>query len=361
MAKDGMLSFMVMKGGLKDMENVKGTKRRKAVEIHVYYYSGNTRQRQIRSAIDILNGAQNYFFFVLHPGRDSDVCEGSFVDWERFCTEQPKETDEYSIYITEKPFDDNWFSHEGSQYAVITTDGWEKDFAPPSLGAYLVYQIAQAVLNFAVDLNEEIGQKLFHASPKGCMLDFCGDKSDIKLGMIAGSICPHCKADLLRYGINEEALDAIERILVFVRAEAIGKPIVFDKDAAFVVMRFSTNDENDNAYKYGIECALERLGIDCIRADNGIPTGQLLENIEQCIERSRFVIAKVDSNNLNVYFELGLAMGQRKDVLLISEESLVLRLPADLRNWKCLTYMKGNYEELRDNIVAYFRENYHYE
>ena len=126
-------------------------------------------------------------------------------------------------------------------------------------------------------------------------------------------------------------------------------------------MRFSTNDENDNAYKYGIECALERLGIDCIRADNGIPTGQLLENIEQCIERSRFVIAKVDSNNLNVYFELGLAMGQRKDVLLISEESLVLRLPADLRNWKCLTYTKGNYEELRDNIVAYFRENYHYE
>ncbi len=73
------------------------------------------------------------------------------------------------------------------------------------------------------------------------------------------------------------------------------------------------------------------------------------------------MIAKVDANNLNVYFELGLAMGQHKDVLLISEEALVLQLPADLRNWKCLTYRKGNYEELCENIVAYFRENYHYE
>lgn len=58
----------------------------------------------------------------------------------------------------------------------------------------------------------------------------------------------------------------------------------------------------------------------------------MLEKIVRNIDKSRFVITKVDSNNLNVYFELGLAMGKQKDVLLIAEKDLVLQLPSDLRN-----------------------------
>ncbi len=88
------------------------------------------------------------------------------------------------------------------------------------------------------------------------------------------------------------------------------------------------------------------MRIKCIRADNQISSGQLLEKIEKSIERSRFDIIKVDSNNLNVYFELRLAMGMNKDVLLISEKDLILNLPTDLKNWECLTYSHGNYKEL---------------
>ena len=96
------------------------------------------------------------------------------------------------------------------------------------------------------------------------------------------------------------------------------------------------------------------------RADNTVTSGQLLDKIERNIEKSRFIIAKVDSDNLNVYFELGLAMGLDKDVLLISEKGLVLQLPTDLKNWECLTYSKGDYEELKKNIIEYFKDNYHY-
>lgn len=88
--------------------------------------------------------------------------------------------------------------------------------------------------------------------------------------------------------------------------------------------------------------------------------GQLLQKGRQNIERCRFVVAKVDSNNLNVYFELGLAMGLDKDVLLISEEDLVIQLPTDLKNWECLTYSKGNYEQLKQRIIQYYKDNYHY-
>lgn len=61
--------------------------------------------------------------------------------------------------------------------------------------------------------------------------------------------------------------------------------MLFDEDAAFVVMRFSQNDENDHAYLYGIKPALERLKIKCIRADNQISSEQLLEKIEKTQKR----------------------------------------------------------------------------
>lgn len=330
------------------------------MEINVRCCKTNTRINQIVKAINIINGVQSYFYFKLESDLDVAVCEEEYVNWELFCKNYSLKDNEYVIYITEKPFDDNWFSHEESQFAIITMNSWEEVFAPPSLKAYLVYQIAQTLISFEGDLNEKMEMRMVHDSAEGCMFDLCVNKRDIKLGMIAGNICPQCRAVLVRYGINERALNAVERMLWFVRSEAIGKPIIFDEDAAFIVMRFSTNDENDNAFKYGIKSALEELNIKCVRADNIISSGQLLEKIKRNIEKSRFIIAKVDSDNLNVYFELGLAMGLDKDVLLVSEKELVLQLPSDLKNWECLTYSKGNYEELKANIIKHFQDNYHY-
>lgn len=330
------------------------------MEINVICSKNNRRKNQIVKAINIMNGVQNNFFYKLISDSEADICEEEYVNWNIFCKNHSSSDDEYIIYITEKPFDDYWFSHEESHYAVITTDDWEETFAPPSLKAYLVYQMAQAAISFEGDLNERMEMRMVHDLAEGCMFDLCINKTDIKLGMIAGNICPQCRAVLVRYGISEKAINAVERMLWFVRAEAIGKPIIFDEDAAFIVMRFSTNDENDNAYKYGIKSALETLNIKVVRADNIISSGQLLEKVQRNIEKSRFVIVKVDSDNLNVYFELGLAMGLDKDVLLISEKELVLQLPSDLKNWECLTYSKGNYEELKKNIIQYFQDNYYY-
>lgn len=328
--------------------------------IKVKCYNGNTRKRQITKAISIINGVQRYFFFELESDMDIDVCKDKLIAWEDFCGKHHQKDGEYIIYITEKPFTDNWFSHEESQYAIITTNGWEEYFSPPSLKSYLIYQIAQAALNYECDLSERMEMRMVHDPAKGCIFDFCRNKSDIKLGMVAGNICQQCQNNLMSYGIDKKALYAIEKMLGIVRAETIGNPIDFDENAAFIVMRFSANDENANAYKYGIQFALEELNIKCVRADNELSSGQLLEKVEKNIDKNRFIIAKVDSSNLNVYFELGLAMGKQKDVLLISENSLVIHLPTDLKNWECLTYERGNYEELKRKIINYYKQNYHY-
>ena len=327
--------------------------------IKIKYWIDNSRKNQIIKAISIINGLQNYYFFMLESS-DNDVVNETYVDWDVFSKLYSIKNDEYVIFITEKPFVDNWFSHEEYQFSVITMHDWEKLFAPPSLKAYLVYQIAQAVISFEGDLSEKMEMRMVHDYAEGCIFDLCMDKTDIHLGMIAGNICPKCRGNLLRYGISEKAIYSVERMLSYVRSEAIGKPIVFDEDAAFIVMRFSQNDENDHAYLYGIRPALEKLKIKCIRADNQITSGQLLEKIKKNIEKSRFVIIKVDSNNLNVYFELGLAMGLSKDVLLISQEDLVLHLPTDLRNWECLTYSEGNYDQLKNKVIKFFADQYHY-
>ena len=327
--------------------------------IKIKYWIDNSRKNQIIKAISIINGLQNYYFLMLESS-DNDVVNETYVDWDVFSKLYSIKNDEYVIFITEKPFVDNWFSHEEYQFSVITMHDWEKLFAPPSLKAYLVYQIAQAVISFEGDLSEKMEMRMVHDYAEGCIFDLCMDKTDIHLGMIAGNICPKCRGNLLRYGISEKAIYSVERMLSYVRSEAIGKPIVFDEDAAFIVMRFSQNDENDHAYLYGIRPALEKLKIKCIRADNQITSGQLLEKIKKNIEKSRFVIIKVDSNNLNVYFELGLAMGLSKDVLWISQEDLVLHLPTDLRNWECLTYSEGNYDQLKNKVIKFFADQYHY-
>jgi hypothetical protein len=153
-------------------------------------------------------------------------------------------------------------------------------------------------------------------------------------------------------------LNSIERILLRVRGEATGRPITFDPFSAFVVMRFTQNDENDNAWKYGIEAGLKKCGITAVRADNRVESGQILNKILNYINRSRFVVVKVDENNLNVYFELGLAMGFDKEVLLISESSLIINLPTDLKNWECLTYERGNYSQLCERVASFYNQNY---
>lgn len=317
------------------------------------------RKDQINKAKEILNGIQNSFHFSLEM-KKIDVCETKKVNWNMFCKEHSVNDNNYLIYITQKAFDDNWFSHENYRYSIITTYSWENVFAPPSLSTYLVYQIAQAVIGFKANLNEEMSLRLGHVKTKGCIFDFCDNKSDIKFGMGMGIICPKCKSILVQFGIEESVINSIEKILSYVRAETIGKPNIFDTNQAFVIMEFSDRDENSNAYEYGIKLALEKLKIKCLRADDRISSSQLLQKIKESIEKSRFIIAKVDSENLNVYFELGLAMGLDKDVLLISEQDLVIHLPSDLKNWECLTYTKGDYEELKDKVMKYYEENYYY-
>ena len=321
--------------------------------------SGTVHADRLRDAVALVNSSQSYFFLQaagaeiqLEPATgpiDATVSNSQLM--AEFHLQKV-------ICVVDRPFTDNFFSHDFRHCAIITTCDWEGEFAPPSLRAYLAYQIVQALLCFAGDLSEEMLVRMAHETPVGCLNDFSGYKPEIKYGMRAGSMCFQCEGQLRQFGVDPAAIDSIRRVLSVVRDEAIGRPRLVDALSAFVVMRFSKNDENDNAYQYGVAPGLLDVGLTVHRADDVVHSSQLLEKVHRYLERSRFIVVKTDVDNLNVYFELGLAMGLDKDVLLISESSLVQSLPSDLRNWECLTYGRGNYKELRSKVGAFYRANF---
>lgn len=331
-------------------------------EILVVLDQGSDHGSRVKEAVNVVNASQKYFLLrlqeapiVIEPADGPIVCRAAAAQIGRDFPDRDV------ICITDRPFSDNWFSHEYRHCGIITTSDWEQIFAPPALRIYLVYQIAQALIPIEADLTEEMLLRLVHEPPIGCLHDLNASKPDIKYGMVAGNMCFVCEGNLRQFGVDQEALDAVRRILATVRDEAVGRPRIVDPFSVFVVMRFSQHDENANAYKYGLRPGLTDMGLAVHRGDDRVQSAQILDQVLRYLERSRFVVAKVDEENLNVYFELGLAMGLDKDVLLVSESSLIITLPSDLRNWECLIYEKGNYEQLRGRVSAFFESNYHLE
>lgn len=314
--------------------------------------------RRVESVASLVNGCQRHY--RLEVVRDSALDRTKTeVDPEELAMRlEAKYPDRNIILITEDQLTDNWFSHEYRNSAIITVCDWEALYAPPSLKAYLMYQVAQAFIHFSAEMSEEIAMNMVHEPPIGCIYDMAVKKPSIKLGMVAGNICHQCVGQLRSLGTSEAAIDSVTKIVSLVRSEALGRPILFDPSEVFVVMRFTTNDENDNAWKYGLKPGIESCGFRASRGDDRVESRHILDKVDSAIRRSRLVVAKVDENNLNVYYELGLAMGLEKDVLLISEASLAISLPSDLRSWECLTYDHGNYAQLAERVKKFLVGQY---
>lgn len=319
------------------------------MDINVYTTPTYADLSRLTQAISLMNGVQTEFRFALRTLDEAEVKR-----LPQPLTSDPalaliEGLDSNAIFVTDSAFDDNWFMHESRSVAVISTADWERIYAPPSLRAYLIYQMVQACGTFSGDLSETMLLNFAHEPPRGCLHDLCMDKRDIRLGMVAGAMCAECVSTLLQYGITGEQIDAMRRLLMLVRREALGTPRPFDPTSVFVVMRFSEFDENANAYKYGVKEGIERAGLTCHRADDEYTAGSILTKVMDYIKRSRVIVVKVDHPNLNVYYELGVARALDKDVILVAAQDL-LGLPTDINNIECVTYQQGNYDGLATRV-----------
>ena len=187
------------------------------MDINIIYFSGNNQAEKISNAVKIMNDIQSHFTFRLRKDLQLEICKPQKVDWCVFRNTQLPSYNSHIIYITGKAFSDNWFSHEEAQYAVLSINGWDKNFAPIPIELYLIYQIAQAAINFSAKLSEQAALRMTHKDARGCMFDQCTVKRDIVRGMAAGMICDDCKRHLQNRLPNKDALIAVQQMLNYIK------------------------------------------------------------------------------------------------------------------------------------------------
>jgi hypothetical protein len=107
-----------------------------------------------------------------------------------------------------------------------------------------------------------------------------------------------------------------------------GKPFIF------VIMPFN---ERWHIYEEVKKIIENEFGLSCIRADDVSASGyDLLEKIHFLIERAELIVAEISTPNPNVFYEVGYASGNRKNIVLLSEDSS--NIPADIRGRELIVY-----------------------
>ena len=98
-------------------------------------------------------------------------------------------------------------------------------------------------------------------------------------------------------------------------------------------------------------------GIECLRSDEPYNPGNLLRQILSQMLESQFIIAVLDGQNPNVFYELGIAHSIGKIAILLANVNQVDTIPFDLSSDRLLLY--SNNFELRKQLTKVINGLYH--
>jgi len=142
-----------------------------------------------RRAIEVVNGLQAEFR-VQEPVRQIHLLgkRNLLKEDASFDALYKRAKDRHAFRITPRGFQGNEFQTADERCSLLSLADWEEEYAPPSLQTYIVYQFAFAFLTWAAGHVSD--KALTDKKTIGCRMDYCRDKHDLKLGMLAGYICP---------------------------------------------------------------------------------------------------------------------------------------------------------------------------
>jgi Predicted nucleotide-binding protein containing TIR-like domain len=312
---------------------------------------------RIEESISIVNHLQIYFRLSMVKANwlPNDIDEEKEVDAAQIQKRLEKEFNrEPVIAVIQNPFDDNWFSHESRYTSVITMADWESVFAPPPLKVYLAYQFAQALINFAADLSEEMIDEWTHKPPRGCLLDFFKEKQKIRLGMVGANLCGDCEVKFSGMGLPDQALESIEQILTYVRGATIRRPrmapyhvfIGHGRSTVWVELKDYLTDE--------LRLQVEEFNQEAVA---GVAT---TERLQEMLNRACFAFLVMTAEDLhgdkrrhareNVIHEIGLFQGRLgfRKAIILKEASC-----PEFSNIHGLTYIsfkKGRFSDSKAEI-----------
>jgi hypothetical protein len=174
-----------------------------------------------------LNLMQDYFEFEFPDNMRLAVDRTRYIKHQDMCardylfdgfakmieeTQQKSPYDaDYYIGITSVTIDteDYFWTVEGNK-AIITTKGWEKNYAPPSVFEYILQSVAGTLVKMA-SAQVKDSSITEHPPARGCILDDAYDKKDNKIDTSLGYICDECKTKI-ETALGDAFLCAIEKI-----------------------------------------------------------------------------------------------------------------------------------------------------
>jgi hypothetical protein len=106
------------------------------------------------------------------------------------------------------------------------------------------------------------------------------------------------------------------------------------KPRVFVAMPFA--DEMYDVFHYGIQGAVNSLGMLAERADTANFTGDVLSWVQQRIGSAKLVVADLTGSNPNVFLEVGYAWGRAVPTVLLSKNGSELKF--DVKGQRCIEY-----------------------
>ena len=112
-----------------------------------------------------------------------------------------------------------------------------------------------------------------------------------------------------------------------------------DKKNCFVLMPFNPKEIFDPIYQR-IKKIINDFDIECIRADEIFGTRAVIEDIQEMINNSDFLLSDLTGRNPNVFYELGLSHAIFKPVILISQKSE--DVPFDVKHIRYIRYDFSN-------------------
>lgn len=144
---------------------------------------------------------------------------------------------EYHVGIIVKPLENNLFFVSWEKKSIITTDGWDKLFSPPSVFEYIIRCLNASIVHHATSLGS-------HDETRGCLLDYTYFKEDAKVNIAFGYICDDCSAKIKEQH-GEEFLQSIKKILPRKWIGRIDKP---DSFAYNLKKYFKVDIEKDSGF-----------------------------------------------------------------------------------------------------------------
>ena len=110
----------------------------------------------------------------------------------------------------------------------MSVSDWDELYAPPHMDKFIQYDIIQFICSCAANLSDSQIEQVYlehYTATKDCLFDFCERKTDIKISMRTGRICPDCEKKLFSFGVSEEQYQAINVLLKLMTGKATFKKV----------------------------------------------------------------------------------------------------------------------------------------